>query len=46
MRPDRQRRHTFMAWRRRIAYQESVALRLLCNAHGRMPRVAPTRWDW
>lgn len=33
-----------MRYRRRIALQESKALRLLANAHGRIPKCAPTDW--
>lgn len=35
-------------WRlaRAAALQDSIALRLLCRAHGRWVKVAPTRWDW
>lgn len=34
-----------MARRRRIALQESRALRCLVHAHGRIPAHAPTDWE-
>lgn len=44
MRPDGQRRYTFIAWRRKLALEESRALRALYRMHGRLPVCATTDW--
>jgi hypothetical protein len=39
-------RHTFISWRRKLALEESRALRALVRAYGRIPHGIPVnRWD-
>jgi hypothetical protein len=38
--------HTLINWRRKLALEESKALRALVRLHGHIPRnIRPNRWD-
>ncbi len=37
--------HTFIRWRRKLALEESRALRAIVRAYGYLPVYPPNRWD-